>query len=374
MRIFCHRAATIALTCAILAAPAAAQGPWDVPTLPASQVASGRVAVRFMGTTTLLLDDGTTQILIDGFFTRPSAPRVLALRIAPDGAVIDSAMARAGIGNRLRAVLVAHSHYDHALDAPIVAQRTGARLVGSASTANIGRGAGLPDSQIDIVRDRQQLDYGDFHVTVFRSPHSPDMQFPGEITAPLTPPAPAEDYREGGSYSFLVSHRGFSILIHPSANVSPRLYQGVRAQVVFLGIGKLGSQADRFVGTYWAEVVRTTGARLVIPIHWDNFTRPLDDGLQLPPRWVDDVPSAIRTLRHIAVRTRVRLRAMPLFDAVDIEARALRRFARTPIPPPACSGAGGSSEGRCARSARTGFRGSRCGIPRSPGCSRTIRG
>lgn len=32
----------------------------------------GAVKVTFLGTTTLLFDDGETQLMIDGFFTRPS--------------------------------------------------------------------------------------------------------------------------------------------------------------------------------------------------------------------------------------------------------------------------------------------------------------
>jgi L-ascorbate metabolism protein UlaG (beta-lactamase superfamily) len=325
MRVFRHRAAALALTFGFLAGPSSPQpvvGPLKVATLPASPVAAGRVAVRFMGTTTLLLDDGTTQILVDGFFTRPDVLPLPFVRIAPNETVIDRAMASAGIGSRLKAVLVAHSHYDHALDAPTVARRTGARLVGSASTANIGRGAGLPDSRIDTVGHGWEHDYGNFHVTVFESPHSPDMHYAGEIGAKLTPPARVDRYREGGSFSFLIRHHGFSILIHPSANVCEGQYEGVRADVVFLGIGMLGNQNAQFRSKYWSHVVGTTGARLVIPIHWDNFTRSLDEDLQLPPRLIDDVPKAMKDLRDRAMIGQIRLKAMPLFGAVDIEAAA----------------------------------------------------
>jgi L-ascorbate metabolism protein UlaG (beta-lactamase superfamily) len=319
MRIFSLHAVALALATATLAAPLDAQASHvfpGVPTLPAAQVPAGRVAVRFMGTSTILLDDGTTQILVDGFFSRPG---VLLLPIAPNKPVIESAMARAQIGNRLKAVLVAHSHYDHVLDAPAVARLTGARLVGSESTANVGRGGGLPNSQIDIIRHLQELDFGDFHVTVFRSPHAPNMVFPGEIVAPLAPPKWASSYREGGSYSFLVTHHGFSILIHPSANVSKDLYKDVRADVVFLGIGGLINQKSKFFWGYLWEL-RRTGTRVVIPIHWDDFTKPLSAGLRLPPKSTDDVAMTMKGLQFYAKARHFRLRTMPLFDPVDIEA------------------------------------------------------
>ena len=54
---------------------------------------------------------------------------------------IDSARA-------LDAVLCGHSHYDHLLDAPLVARATGAKLVGSRTTCAFGRAAGLTESQL----------------------------------------------------------------------------------------------------------------------------------------------------------------------------------------------------------------------------------
>ncbi|GAA14891.1 hypothetical protein GOALK_118_00090 [Gordonia alkanivorans NBRC 16433] len=75
---------------------------------------------------TMLLTDGATTILTDGFFTRPGLPRVRAGRIRPDRKKIRAALNRFGIG-AVDAVFVVHSHYDHALDAPDVAAMTGAR-------------------------------------------------------------------------------------------------------------------------------------------------------------------------------------------------------------------------------------------------------
>jgi len=61
------------------------------------------------------------------------------------------------------------------MDAPEVARRTGARLLGSESTANIGRGWGLPESQIRVVVNRQPIRLGRFLLTPIESRH---FQFP----------------------------------------------------------------------------------------------------------------------------------------------------------------------------------------------------
>jgi L-ascorbate metabolism protein UlaG (beta-lactamase superfamily) len=286
--------------------------------LESSRATPGMVEARFMGTSTILFDDGTDQILIDGFFTRPGWATVGCGLIAPNSGAIQTSLARAGINNRLRAVLVAHSHYDHALDAPTVARRTGAQLVGSVSTRNIGLGGGLSNNRIQVVADGDQLTFGAFRITVFSAPHSPNALFPGTITSPLGPPARASRYREGGNFSFLIEHRGFRILVQPSANFSPRRYRNVRADIVFLGIGALGRQSSAFTVTYWREVVHATGARLVIPIHWDDFFQPVGTEFAAMPLLFDNVVPAMNRARSIGARAGVRVRAMPAFEPVDM--------------------------------------------------------
>jgi L-ascorbate metabolism protein UlaG (beta-lactamase superfamily) len=83
--------------------------------------------VKFLGVSTLLFDDGDTAFLTDGFFSRPGKLRTAFGTIAPDAAAIDRALEHAGV-QRLAAVIPLHSHFDHALDAPFVAKRTGALL------------------------------------------------------------------------------------------------------------------------------------------------------------------------------------------------------------------------------------------------------
>src|SRR5688572_14188292 len=90
--------------------------------------------VTFLGVSTLLFRDSSAAILIDGFFTRPGILQVATGKIGPDPARIDAALAKAGI-RKLDAVITVHSHYDHAMDTPAVAERTGALVVGSPSTA-----------------------------------------------------------------------------------------------------------------------------------------------------------------------------------------------------------------------------------------------
>ena len=287
---------------------------------------AGKLTARFFGVSTILLGDGSTAIMTDGFFSRPSAGQLLFGEIAPDQGRIEDALKKGEVTN-LSAVLTVHSHFDHAMDAARVARQKHALLIGSESTANIARGEGFPQSCIRVIgEDRQTLAIGGFDITVFRSLHSLGVpggeKAAGSIEAPLSPPVAYTDYKEGGTYSFLIEHNGFRIIIHASSYFIEGMYDGVQADVVFLGVATLGKKNEAFVKRYWDAVVEKTGARLVIPIHWDDFSLRLDDQpLRPSPFPLEDFPRAMDMLRSLA-GSRVALKFMPLFAPVDIEAAA----------------------------------------------------
>jgi L-ascorbate metabolism protein UlaG (beta-lactamase superfamily) len=93
-------------------------------------IPDGAVTVRFSGTSTLLFSDGETRWMVDRWFSRPGPLRLLLGKIGPDLQAIDCGLAANDV-LELDAVLPVHSHYDHAMDAPAVAGRTGALLLGS---------------------------------------------------------------------------------------------------------------------------------------------------------------------------------------------------------------------------------------------------
>lgn len=291
----------------------------------------GAVRVTFLGVSTLLLDDGETQLMTDGFFTRPSLPRVVSSKIATDEGLVTHVLARVG-ADRVRGLFVAHSHHDHAMDCAFVAKRTGARLYGSASTLNVGRGQGVPEGQMERYRPGEEIQVGAFHVTVLESRHSP-MIWPLErliggegerIDQPLPAPARVWEYKEGGSYDLLVRHGTNKILIKPSANFGPRPdgtqrgdpLKSVRADVVFLGVGSLGKERRRFQEDYYAYTVGKLQPKLVIPIHWDNFFKPLSEKLPLTPWPLDKVEAAFAFLRERAQQDRFTLQILDGYESV----------------------------------------------------------
>ncbi|AKJ14853.1 metallo-beta-lactamase [Streptomyces incarnatus] len=259
------------------------------------------LVAHFLGTSSVLLSDGETSVLNDGFVTRPGMLRVALGRIAPDRPLVRAAIDRLRVRN-LAAVVCAHSHYDHALDAPVWALETGAELVGSPSTANIGRGLGVPEPRLRVVADGETVSYGRFDLTFLESVHSPGDRFPGTVDEPLVPPARAGAWRTGAAYSVLVAHPAGRVLLHASANVRPGALRGRSADVIYLGIGNLGRQSAEFLRTYWDEVVVATGARRVVLVHWDDFFAGLHRPLRPMPRFLDDIGTTMSRLLPLARR------------------------------------------------------------------------
>jgi L-ascorbate metabolism protein UlaG (beta-lactamase superfamily) len=242
----------------------------------------GRLTYQWLGTAGLHLSDGRTAVLIDPYVSRHGMARVfLGMKLPPRRDLIASwsaMLADPGIG----AVAVSHSHFDHALDAPLFAAETGAPLLGSPSTAMIARGHGLDAALIDTVMPGQSRKVGDFTITFIESRHGPAflgrVPYPGEITAPVTPPAPATAYRLGHTFSLLIEHPLAVMVHHGSAGYIEGMYRGIGADCLFLGIAGRGDTAS-----YLDNVAAPLGVRTLIPLHFDNFFRPLDAPLKYLP-------------------------------------------------------------------------------------------
>jgi hypothetical protein len=103
---------------------------------------------------------------------------------------------------------------------------------------------------------------------------------------------------------------------------------------VLLSIGALGKQSECFTRGYWRETVRRTGARLVVPIHWDDFARSLKEPLRAFPRFADRVDVAMPRIVGLAEADGVALGLMPRFAAVELRPSPAARQGFPPEPPP----------------------------------------
>ncbi|MBT8092378.1 MAG: MBL fold metallo-hydrolase [Gammaproteobacteria bacterium] len=269
---------------------------WSQPVLTAdSATDTDTVTVTWLGVTTLLFDDGETQILIDGFISRPSLGDIVFGRpVSNDAATINYVLDEYRM-RRLAAIIPLHSHFDHAMDIGAIANRTSASVIGSASTVQIARGAGVPDDQITLVEAAANYEFGRFNVMLMPSTHAPigwsgSVPMEGKIDEPLIMPQPVSAWREGGSYIVVINHPLGNAIVQGTAGFTDTETAGggLSADVVFLGVGGLGTLGRDYAEQYWQTLVTATGASRVYAVHFDDFTKPFGE-IEPAPRSVSDL-------------------------------------------------------------------------------------
>ncbi len=246
--------------------------------------------ITFFGTTTLLFDDGTDQILFDAHLTRPSLPKYILGKKPTNTELVDEMIKTHKI-DRLRAIFVSHSHHDHVMDAPYIANKCGAEIYGSSSALNVARGGDVPEEKLVLFDYNETFKVGGYTIKVIPSIHSKPTILNNDlgqtIDEPLRQPAKLRNYKEGGSFDFYVEAQGKRYMIRPSFNYITGQMDGYKADVLFLGVAGLQKADKATEKTFFAETIEKLEPELVIPLHWDNFFSPLTKPVVGMPRLVE---------------------------------------------------------------------------------------
>jgi len=183
-----------------------------------------RLILRWLGNAGFEFQFDDRVVVIDPFLTRLKAHRVYFGRAAPDEAALQRHIPRCDH------VLVSHAHFDHCLDAPAIALRTGALVHGSANTCTIMHQADVPLKQTHVIAAGDSFSLGNIQVNVLPAAHPWIPGYArGKLTRTLKFPARLRDYRMDACFSYLLEQ------------VQPRM---------------------------------------VIPQHWDDFFQPLSEAPQ----------------------------------------------------------------------------------------------
>jgi L-ascorbate metabolism protein UlaG (beta-lactamase superfamily) len=246
------------------ATPAASTAP------PASGALTPRepIALTYLGVAGWQLEAAGKIILADPYFSRPAlADQPL---VPDDAAIAAHAPAKADL------IVIGHSHHDHLLDAPTVAKRTGAQLLGSLTTSLVARASGVPDDRIITVKGGEDFAMDGYSVRVIPSLHSAigDKHiFGAALTTVPTLPMPHTGYAEGGTFGYLIRLGGHEVLVLSTANFIERELEGLRPDIAIVGVGLREEVHD-----YSCRLVRALGAPpRIYANHFDNWREPPRD-------------------------------------------------------------------------------------------------
>ncbi len=215
---------------------------------------------RWLGVAGVELKAGDQVLVLDPFFTRPSLVQLLQ-PIHPDPSLAADKLPACNF------VLVTHSHYDHLMDVPDVLRHTGAVAYGSANTCQLLRLLGVPEAQLNEVRVGDMLSLGAYRVQVIHGQHSLipfRWIFNGSLRPGLEPPLRVQDYRMDICLGYSISVMGSSLLVC-AAEPQP-------VDILFA----IAQESRK----YYLKLFKEVQPHTFIPIHWDNFTRPLSSPLR----------------------------------------------------------------------------------------------
>jgi L-ascorbate metabolism protein UlaG (beta-lactamase superfamily) len=176
------------------------------------------------------------------------------------------------------------------MDVPEVARRTGADVYGSPNTCALLRILGVSPDRLYALSagDQLRLAGGSIELAVFPAVHGKILGrsiFTGPLSQQLRPPLHLRDYRMDVTFSFLLQAAGYRLLDWSSEDVAMEeapLHAASASPADVLFVKPFGTRA------YYELLLQSVQPRLVIPIHWDNFFRPLSQPLRpllSPPTW-----------------------------------------------------------------------------------------
>lgn len=248
------------------------------------------VALTHFGAANWRFTDGRTTVWLDPYFTRLRSERhagfgplnpssfdgderplyAVTDTIESDLAVVEQYATEADF------LLLSHSHLNHCMDAPGIALRTGATIIGSVSTARVARAHGVPENQIITVRGGEDYAFDhDFSVRVVPSLHSPlnakHFFEHGEIPAGMTAPLRVQDYVEGGTFAYLLRLGGQQILAFGSMNYIENEVRGIEPNCVLVA----SAPPRKHIHDYTGRLLRALNhPPVVVATHWDRQALP----------------------------------------------------------------------------------------------------
>jgi L-ascorbate metabolism protein UlaG (beta-lactamase superfamily) len=275
--------------------------------------------VTFLGNTTLVVRDAATTLVVDGFLSRPGRFRTLLGGVGPSEKIIIDELSAVGV-QTVDAVVVGHAHHDHALDATAISDIFTAKAIGSASFGNLYKGSHRPENKntfVPIPPEGGIEPVGEFKVRFIPSAHVAPESFiqrivAGEIKKPLARPAHFSRLKCGDIFALHISHPHGDIVVTTTAGALPKRLKGLTPEgqpppVLFLAVGYLSKEPPARRDEYWQNTVEEVLPDVIVPVHWDDLTKKLSDGLQVPPLIMGNTAVAMHFVKDRAGDRKVRI-------------------------------------------------------------------
>jgi len=267
--------------------------------------------VEWLGVSGYRISAEGKTLFVDPYLSRVPFADLLRRRSAlPDPAMLDRFVHAPG---EVVGVLVGHTHFDHAVDAPAIARRFGCKAYGSDSLVTLMGLHGLAAQTVEVEPYRT-YDLGPFEVSFTPSVHSKlllglAVPYDGDLTCEhldgLTPGA----YRCGQVWGISIKVAGIGFYHQGSANLIDEAVRERDVDVFLAGVA-----GRNFTDGYWRRIIPRLDPKVVVPTHYDNFFRPLG----APMEFVSNVQLSQLPDEIAAVSASAELAALPRATAKPV--------------------------------------------------------
>jgi len=231
--------------------------------------------LTWIGTAGYRLEYQGTVVWIDPYVTRlPMTALALRRVVPPSERKIEKWIDRAD------AVLVGHTHFDHALDVPAIARRFGCKVYGSPSLRNLMALHGVAEQAV-VVEAKRDYEVGPFRFHFVPSLHSKlqlglGVPYSGELTCEHVDELVPQAYKCGQVWGLAIEVAGIRIYHQGSADI-------LEAEVIDRGVDLFlcGISGRRFTPRYIERAVRALDPKAIVASHYDDFFRSLDAPLEM---------------------------------------------------------------------------------------------
>lgn len=269
----------------------------------ATDVENGMAKLQFIGAGGFHLAFSTGGVLVDPFYSNPSLLAIATLKsLAPDTETIDHHLPPL---SDVKALLVGHAHYDHALDIPYIATKLtpNTPIYGNATLKN-SLAPTLVSSQVINVEPSMAVDDNSGrwltispHLRVFpiKSNHAPQLGSwllaAGNIEQPQRQlPKDVIDWRAGENVSYLLDlldDNGASIyrvFIQTSASSFPNGLppDSIRNDGKAVDMAVLCAASYQKMKRYPEYLLERMAPQNVVLVHWEKFWTPYEPGQATP--------------------------------------------------------------------------------------------
>lgn len=141
-------------------------------------------------------------------------------------------------------IFIGHSHWDHLADTAEIIRQTGAKVIGSQTTANICRAQKVQEDKIIEIAAGEVIKYSDFNVTFFESRHKEPCSYQGYYETIPDNISTIEDFVEGSTMALRFNFGNIKILNIGSANFVEKALRCIECDLLLVSIA---GRSDSFI-------------------------------------------------------------------------------------------------------------------------------